>query len=93
MPVGLHGSKALRKTVLDVLDRPVIQRCRQHNIRNVKDHLPQRLRGGIGRNMTEAYHGGSALQAEAALLGRGQRTRPHPSVGGREPARGPRGHA
>jgi hypothetical protein len=27
MLVGLDGSKALRKAVLDVLDRPVIQRC------------------------------------------------------------------
>jgi transposase-like protein len=30
MLVGLDGSKALRKAVLDVLDRPVIQRCQLH---------------------------------------------------------------
>ena len=28
--VGLDGSKALRKAVLDVLDHPVIQRCQLH---------------------------------------------------------------
>jgi len=28
--VGIDGSKALRKAVLDVLDRPVIQRCQLH---------------------------------------------------------------
>ena len=28
--VGLDGSKALRKAVVDVLDRPVIQRCQLH---------------------------------------------------------------
>src|SRR6516164_6782818 len=65
---GIDGSKALRKAVLDVLDRPVIQRCQLHKIRNVKDHLPQRLRSSVGRRMTDAYHAGSALEAEAALL-------------------------
>ena len=68
MLVGLDGSKALRRAVLDVLDHPVIQRCQLHKIRNVKDHLPQRLRASVGRKMTDAYHAGSALEAEAALL-------------------------
>jgi len=67
MLVGLDGSKALRKAVLDVLDRPVIQRCQLHKIRNVKAHLPQRLRSSVGRRMTDAYHAASALEAEAAL--------------------------
>jgi putative transposase len=68
MLVGLDGSKALRKAVLDVLDHPVIQRCQLHKVRNVKDHLPQRLRSSVGRKMTDAYHAASALEAEAALL-------------------------
>ena len=68
MLVGIDGSKALRKAVLDVLDHPVIQRCQLHKVRNVKDHLPQRLRSSVGRKMTDAYHAPSALQAEAALL-------------------------
>jgi transposase-like protein len=68
MLVGLDGSKALRKAVLDVLDHPVIQRCQLHKIRNVKDHLPQRLRSSVARKMTDAYHAPSALEAEAALL-------------------------
>jgi putative transposase len=68
MLVGLDGSKALRKAVVDVLDHPVIQRCQLHKIRNVKDHLPQRLRSSVGRRMTDAYHADSALEAEAALL-------------------------
>jgi len=68
MLVGLDGSKALRKAVLDVLDRPVIQRCQLHKIRNVKDLLPKRLRTSVGRKMTDAYHAASALEAEAALL-------------------------
>ena len=69
MLVGLDGSKALRKAVVDVLDHPVIQRCQLHKVRNVKDHLPQRLRTVVGRRMTDAYHAGSALEAEAELLG------------------------
>jgi putative transposase len=69
MLVGIDGSKALRKAVVDVLDHPVIQRCQLHKVRNVKDHLPQRLRSSIGRKMTDAYHASSALEAEAALLG------------------------
>ena len=37
----LDGSKALRRAVLDVFDRPVIGRCQLHKIRNVEDHLPR----------------------------------------------------
>jgi transposase-like protein len=51
MLVGLDGSKALRKAVVDVLDRPVIQGCQLHKIRHAKDHLPQRLRASVGRKM------------------------------------------
>ncbi|MCV7100894.1 MULTISPECIES: IS256 family transposase [Mycobacterium] len=68
MLVGIDGSKALRKAVVEVLERPVIQRCQIHKVRNVKDHLPQRLRSTVGRRMTDAYHADSALEAEAALL-------------------------
>jgi len=68
MLVGIDGAKALRKAVVDVLDHPVIQRCQLHKVRNVKDHLPQRLRSVVGRKMTDVYHAGSALEAEAALL-------------------------
>jgi transposase-like protein len=83
MLVGLDGSKALRKAVLDVLDHPVIQRCQLHKIRNVKDHLPQRLRSTVGRRMTDAYHAGSAIEAQAALLAlAGELDRTHPSAAG-----------
>ena len=68
MLVGIDGSNALRKAVVEVLEHPVIQRCQLHKVRNVKDHLPQRLRSIVGRRMADAYHAGSALQAEAALL-------------------------
>jgi putative transposase len=63
----LDGSKALRRAVLDVFDKPVIQRCQLHKIRNVRDRLPQRLRPGVERRMRAAYHADSALEAEALL--------------------------
>jgi len=63
----LDGSKALRRAVLDVFDKPVIQRCQLHKVRNVRDKLPQRLRPGVERRMRAAYHADSALAAEAQL--------------------------
>jgi putative transposase len=42
------GPRRCAKAVVDVLDHPVIQRCQLHKIRNLKDHLPQRLRSTVG---------------------------------------------
>jgi len=63
----LDGSKALRAAVLDVFDTPVIARCQLHKIRNVRDHLPQRLRGPVEARMRDAYHADSALDAQSLL--------------------------
>ena len=63
----LDGSKALRRAVLDVFDHPVIARCQLHKVRNVKDHLPGRMRPTVEGRMRTAYHAGSALEAEAQL--------------------------
>jgi transposase-like protein len=66
--VVLDGSKALRKAVVDVFDRPVLARCQLHKIRNVEDKLPQKLRTVVASRMRRAYHADSALAAEAELL-------------------------
>jgi putative transposase len=66
--VVLDGSKALRRAVLDVFDHPVIARCQQHKIRNVRDRLPQRLQGPVEHRMRTAWRAASALDAEAQLL-------------------------
>jgi transposase-like protein len=63
----LDGSKALSKAVREVFDKPVIQRCQEHKIRNVRDRLPEKLRSLVQRRMREAYHAESALAAEAKL--------------------------
>ena len=53
--------------VKDVFDHPVIARCQLHKIRNVQDHLPEKLRGLVGKRMRQAYHADSALTAQALL--------------------------
>ena len=47
--VVLDGSKALRRAVLDVFDRPVIARCQLHKIRNVKISCRRRCGPRVGR--------------------------------------------
>jgi transposase-like protein len=64
----IDGAKALRRALLDVFDHPIITRCQQHKIRNVRDKLPERLGGPVEHRMRTAYHAGSALDAEAQLL-------------------------
>ena len=63
----LDGAKALSRAVKDVFDQPLIQRCQQHKIKNVRDKLPERLRTVVERRMRQAYHAESALQAEGLL--------------------------
>jgi putative transposase len=41
----LDGARALSRAVKDVCDKPLIQRCQQHKIKNVRDKLPN----GCGR--------------------------------------------
>ncbi len=63
----LDGAKALSKAVKDVFGQPVIHRCQEHKIRNVKDKLPEKLRSVTEKRMRQAYHAESALRAEAEL--------------------------
>jgi putative transposase len=63
----VDGAKALRRAILDVFDHPVIARCQQHKIRNVRDKLPERLGGPVEHRMRTAWHAASALDAQAQL--------------------------
>jgi putative transposase len=63
----LDGAKALARAVKDVFDKPVIHRCQEHKIRNVKDKLPEKLRPVTEKRMRKAYHAESALTAEGEL--------------------------
>jgi transposase-like protein len=83
----IDGSKALRRAVTDVFDRPVVQRCQLHKIRNVRDRLPERLRPVVVARMRRAYHAESALAAEAdltALAAELERTHPGAAASIRE---------
>jgi putative transposase len=63
----IDGSKALSRAIKDVFDKPLIHRCQQHKIRNVRDKLPEKLRTVAEKRMREAYHAGSAVEAEGLL--------------------------
>jgi len=65
----LDGAKALSAAVKEVFDHPVIGRCQIHKVRNVQDHLPEKLRSLVGKRMRIAYHAASALEAQALLEG------------------------
>lgn len=45
----------------------MIARCQLHKLRNVRDHLPEKMRGPVTKRMRAAYHADSALEAEALL--------------------------
>jgi putative transposase len=63
----LDGAKALAAGIKEVFDKPVIARCQLHKLRNVRDHLPENMRGPVEKRMRKAYHADSALEAEAQL--------------------------
>lgn len=63
----LDGAKALSRAVKDVFDKPLIHRCQQHKIRNVRDRLPEKLRTVVEKRIREAYHASSAVEAEGLL--------------------------
>ena len=84
----LDGAKALSRAVKDVFDKPLIQRCQQHKIRNVIDKLPDRLRTVTERRMRQAYHAESALKGRRAADRAGPRARQDPPRRRGQPARG-----
>ena len=63
----LDGAKALAAAVNAVFDRPLIQRCQLHKIRNVEAKLPAALASTVATKMRAAYHDRDALGAEATL--------------------------
>ncbi len=65
----LDGSKALQKAVRDFFGRKkvLIQRCREHKIRNVMSHLPKKYHAEIERRLRSAYKMKEYTDALAAL--------------------------
>ena len=85
----LDGAKALSAAVKEVFDHPVIGRCQLHKIRNVQDHLPEKMRGLVGRRMRQAYHADSALAGPSPAGGTGRRAGQDPPRCRGQPPRGP----
>ena len=63
----LDGAKALAAGVHEVFDKPVMARCQLHKLRNVRDHLPEKMRGPVEKRIRAAYHADSALEAQGLL--------------------------
>lgn len=56
MLFAIDGAKALHKAIRAVFgDRALIQRCRVHKRRNVREHLPIELHASVRSTMSEAY--------------------------------------
>ena len=65
--VVIDGAKALAAAVNAVFDRPVIQRCQIHKVRNVGRHLDKATAATVTKKMRAAYRDPDPLHAEAIL--------------------------
>ena len=79
----IDGSTALRSAIKAVFDHPVIARCEEHKVRNVRRHLPKDVARVVERRMRRAYRnpdpliGQGDLEALASEL-----ERSHPGAAG-----------
>ncbi len=65
---SLTERRALHKACRDVFGgRAFIQRCQEHKKRNVADHLPESMRPGVRRAMSQAYECRDAKRAKRLL--------------------------
>ena len=65
--VVIDGAKALASAVREIFDRPVVQRCQLHKIRNVEGHLDKAMAATVTKKMRAAYRDPDPLHAEATL--------------------------
>jgi putative transposase len=65
--VVIDGAKALASAVKEIFDRPVMQRCQIHKVRNVERHLPKAMAATVTKKMRAAYRDPDPLHAEATL--------------------------
>ena len=56
----IDGAKALRRALREFFGQTVlVQRCQVHKLRNVLEHLPERLRPSVRRAMNDAWNSSS----------------------------------
>ena len=63
----LDGAKALATAVTAVFDHPVIARCEEHKVRNVRRHLPKDVAPIVERRMRAAYRNPDPLVGQGDL--------------------------
>jgi hypothetical protein len=63
----IDGSKALPPAIKAVFDHPVIARCQEHKVRNVRNHLPKDLAPIVERRMRAAYRNADPLVGQGDL--------------------------
>jgi putative transposase len=63
----LDGAKALSSAVQAVFDHPVIARCEEHKVRNVRRHLPKDVARIVERRMRAAYRNPDPLVGQGDL--------------------------
>jgi transposase-like protein len=65
----IDGGKALAAGIRKVFDKPVIQRCQVHKLRNVTDLLPDRIKPVVASRIQTAWGLTDTKQAERTLRG------------------------
>jgi len=63
----IDGSKALPPAIKAVFDHPVMARCQEHKVRNVRNHLPKDLGPIVERRMRAAYRNADPLVGQGDL--------------------------
>ena len=63
----LDGSKALPPAIRAVFDHPVVARCEEHKVRNVRRHLPKDVARIVERRMRAAYRNADPLVGQGDL--------------------------
>jgi transposase-like protein len=78
----IDGSKALAKAIKNIFGEcAVIQRCQEHKIRNVEEHLPETMRPSVRHTMREAYRCRNVTRARRLLGNLARRLRDdHPGA-------------
>jgi putative transposase len=63
----IDGSKALPPAINAVFDHPVIARCQEHKVRNVRRHLSDKVGSIVEKRMRAAYRNPDPLVGQAQM--------------------------
>src|SRR5579875_3558261 len=63
----IDGSKALPPAIRAVFDHPVVARCQEHKVRNVRRHLSDKVGSIVEKRMRAAYRNPDPLVGQAQM--------------------------